>query len=128
VIVDAQIEQELSSFGLEEKEEMKQEFGNSGDGIDDMIKKGYELLDLVTFFTTGKDESRAWTTKRNSTAPEAGTAIHNDFKDKFIRADVINWETLIKAGSLSKAREEGTLRTEGKGYIVEDGDVIEFRI
>ena len=73
-------------------------------------------------------ETRAWTVPLNSTAPEAGTAIHTDFKEKFIRADVINWQKLIDAGSYAKAREQGLLRTEGKDYIVKDGDVIEFKI
>lgn len=97
-------------------------------GFDDLIKKSYEVLDLVTFFTTGEDETRGWTTKRNSTAPEAGTAIHTDFKDKFIRAEVIEWDKLLEAGSYATAREKGLLRTEGKTYIVKDGDVIEFKI
>ena len=78
--------------------------------------------------TTGEDETRAWTIKQNSTAPEAGTAIHTDFKEKFIRAEVINWQDLLSAGSYAKAREKGLVRTEGKEYIVQDGDVIEFRI
>ncbi|MDB5194263.1 MAG: GTP-binding protein YchF [Parcubacteria group bacterium] len=99
-----------------------------GTGLDDLITKSYELLDLITFFTTGEDESRAWTTKRNATAPEAGTAIHNDFKEKFIRAEVIECGKLLEAGSYAIAREKGWVRTEGKGYVVQDGDVIEFKI
>jgi len=99
-----------------------------GKGLDDLIKKAYETLDLITFFTTGEDETRGWTVKRGSTAPEAGRAIHNDFKDKFIRAEVIEWDKLLEAGSYGAAREKGWLRTEGKEYIVQDGDVIEFRI
>lgn len=99
-----------------------------GEGLDDLIKAGYELLDLMTYFTTGEDESRAWTVKRGSTAPEAGTAIHTDFKDKFIRAEVIESEKLLEAGSYATAREKGWVRTEGKEYIVKDGDVIEFKI
>jgi len=97
-------------------------------GFDDLIKKSYELLGLETYFTTGPDESRAWTIKKGSTAPIAGTAIHTDFRDKFIRADVINWKDLLDAGSYTKAREKGKVRTEGKEYIVKDGDVIEFKI
>lgn len=97
-------------------------------GLDMLIKKAYETLDLITFFTTGKDETRGWTIKRNSTAPEAGTAIHTDFKDKFIRAEIIKWDKLLEVGSYAGAREKGLLRTEGKEYIVQDGDVIEFRI
>jgi ribosome-binding ATPase YchF (GTP1/OBG family) len=99
-----------------------------GAGLDDLIKESYKLLDLITYFTTGEDESRAWTTKRNSTAPEAGTAIHTDFKDKFIRAEVVESDKLLEAGSYAVAREKGWVRTEGKEYIVKDGDVIEFKI
>lgn len=97
-------------------------------GLDDLIKKSYELLGLITYFTTGEDESRAWTIKKGSSAPEAGTAIHNDFKDKFIRAEVVFWKDLIDNEGYAKAREKGLVRTEGREYIVQDGDVIEFRI
>lgn len=97
-------------------------------GFDDLIKKSYELLGLETFLTTGEDETRAWTIKIGSTAPIAGTAIHTDFRDKFIRADVINWKNLIDVGSYGNARAKGLVRTEGKDYIVKDGDVIEFNI
>jgi ribosome-binding ATPase YchF (GTP1/OBG family) len=97
-------------------------------GFDELIKKSYELLGLETFLTTGEDETRAWTIKKNSTAPVAGMAIHTDFKDKFIRADVINWKDLLDSGSYANARAKGLVRTEGKEYIVKDGDVIEFKI
>ena len=97
-------------------------------GFENMIKACYELLNLETYFTTGVDETRAWTIKVGSTAPIAGTAIHTDFKDKFIRAEVINWQTLIDAGSHAEARNKGLIRTEGKEYVVKDGDVIEFLI
>jgi hypothetical protein len=97
-------------------------------GFDELIKKSYELLGLITYFTTGADETRAWTIKRGWKAPEAGTAIHTDFQTKFIRAEVINWQTLLEAGSYSAAREKGLLRVEGKEYVVSDGDVIEFKI
>ncbi|TSC57927.1 MAG: GTP-dependent nucleic acid-binding protein EngD [Parcubacteria group bacterium Greene0416_79] len=97
-------------------------------GLNDLITKSYEILDFITFFTTGEDETRAWTIKRGATAPEAGTAIHTDFRDKFIRAEVIQWDKLLAAGSLGRAREQGFLRTEGKEYVVQDGDVIEFKI
>ena len=99
-----------------------------GTGLDKLIQAGYDLLNLITFFTTGEDESRAWTVRRDSTAPMAGRAIHNDFKEKFIRAEVISNEKLLEAGSYVKARERGWVRTEGKDYIVKDGDVIEFLI
>jgi ribosome-binding ATPase YchF (GTP1/OBG family) len=97
-------------------------------GFDDLIKESYKLLGLQTFLTTGEDETRAWTIKIGSTAPEAGQAIHTDFKDKFIRAEVIAYEKLMEAGSRTAARERGWIRTEGKEYIVQDGDVIEFLI
>lgn len=97
-------------------------------GFDELIKQSYKLLGLETFLTTGEDETRAWTIKIGSTAPVAGMAIHTDFKDKFIRAEVIAYEKLIEAGSRAKAKEHGWIRTEGKDYIVKDGDVIEFLI
>ncbi|MCC7004366.1 redox-regulated ATPase YchF [Candidatus Nomurabacteria bacterium] len=97
-------------------------------GFEDLIKKSYELLGLETYFTTGVEETRAWTIKIGSTAPQAGAAIHTDFMTKFIRAQVINWQDLLDAGSFSEARAKGLLRTEGKEYIVKDGDVIEFLV
>jgi ribosome-binding ATPase YchF (GTP1/OBG family) len=123
VKLDIKIEEELNEMSKEEIEEMELE-----SNIGELILKSYELLGLITFLTTGEDESRAWTVKKGSTAPEAGTAIHNDFKDKFICADIISWDKLLEAGSWSKARELGWLRTEGKEYMVQDGDVVEFRI
>ena len=99
-----------------------------GTGLDKLIIEAYKLLDLITFFTTGEDESRAWTTRRGSTAPEAGKSIHSDFQDKFIRAEVIHYDKLMEARSYAAAREKGWLRTEGKEYIVRDGDIIEFLI
>ena len=99
-----------------------------GTGLDKLILEAYKLLDLITFFTTGEDESRAWTTKRDAKAPEAGKSIHTDFKDKFIRAQVVAYEDLINSGSMLSAREKGLVRTEGKEYVVKDGDVIEFLI
>jgi ribosome-binding ATPase YchF (GTP1/OBG family) len=82
----------------------------------------------MSYFTTGVEETRAWTIKVGSTAPVAGMAIHTDFKDKFIRAEIINWQVLLDAGSYGAAREKGLVRTEGKEYIVQDGDVIEFKV
>jgi len=99
----------------------------SGENLDLLIKKSYELLELITFFTTGPDETRAWTLKRGSTAPKAGGVIHTDFEKKFIRAEVINWRDLLDIGGFSPAREKGLLRTEGKEYVVRDGDVIEIK-
>lgn len=130
VIVDAGVEHELKDLEGEEKEIFRQELagGIKDDGIDNLIKAGYKLLDLETYFTTGEKETRAWTIARNSTAPVAGMAIHTDFKDKFIRAEVIWWKDLLDAGSYAAAREKGLVRTEGKEYIVKDGDTIEFKV
>lgn len=99
-----------------------------GTGLDNLIVACYDLLGLITFLTTGEAETRGWTCKKGSTAPEAGRSIHTDFKEKFIRAEVIHYDKLVEAGSYAKAKERGWLRTEGKEYIVEDGDVIEFLI
>ncbi|RJQ35222.1 redox-regulated ATPase YchF [Candidatus Parcubacteria bacterium] len=126
VFVDAGVENELADVGDDERADFRRELGVSEDGLDALIRASYRLLDLISFFTTGPTESRAWTIKRGSTAPEAGAAIHTDFRDKFIRAEVVVWDKLLEAGSWGKAREKATLRTEGKEYIVQDGDVIEF--
>jgi GTP-binding protein YchF len=128
VIVDAGIEQELKDLEDKDKQEMREGLGAKDDGINNLIKTGYELLDLITFLTTGEDETRAWTIKKGWTAPEAGTAIHGDFKEKFIKAEVVNWQDLLNVGSYHTAREKGLVRTEGKEYVVKDGDVIEFKI
>ncbi|MHB8652156.1 MAG: redox-regulated ATPase YchF [Minisyncoccota bacterium] len=129
VIIDAKIEQELQGFEGAERDAFKKELGaEGGNGVDELIKKSYELLGLITYFTTGEDETRGWTIKRGWTAPEAGTAIHGDFKEKFIRAEVVFWHDLLTSGSYATAREKGLVRTEGKEYIVKDGDVIEFKI
>jgi ribosome-binding ATPase YchF (GTP1/OBG family) len=96
--------------------------------VQTLIKAGYELLNLESYLTTGDIETRAWTIKRGSTAPRAAAAIHTDFEKKFIRAEVVSYNDLVEAGSLAEARNRGTLRTEGKEYIVKDGDVIEFKI
>ena len=128
VIVDAGIENDLKDLVGEEKETFRKELGGKDDGINNLITKGYELLNLMTYFTTGEDETRAWTIQRGWTAPEAGTAIHGDFKDKFIKAEVVFWKDLLDTGSYPKAREKGLVRTEGKEYVVKDGDVIEFKI
>jgi GTP-binding protein YchF len=129
VIVDAGVEHELKDLEGDEKEMFRSELGASNDdGINSLIKAGYKLLDLETYFTTGEKETRAWTIARASTAPVAGMAIHTDFKEKFIRAEVIFWKDLLESGSYGAAREKGLVRTEGKEYVVKDGDVMEFKI
>jgi ribosome-binding ATPase YchF (GTP1/OBG family) len=138
VLIDAKIEDELKDFEGAERQELRQALVSEasrgeqgeieGDGIDLLIKNAYTLLDLETYFTTGLDETRAWTIKKGSTAPIAGMAIHTDFKDKFIRAEIIFWQDLLDLGSYAEARAQGKLMIVGKDYIVKDGDVIEFKI
>lgn len=96
-------------------------------GLDFLIKKSYELLGLITFLTTGEDETRAWTIKKGTKAPQAAGVIHGDFEKNFIKADTINWRDLLNAGGWAKSREKGLLRTEGKDYVVQDGDVVEIK-
>lgn len=123
VLLDIKIEEELTQLSAEEAMEM-----GLVSHLPDLITKAYALLGLMTYFTTGETETRAWTIPRGSTAPVAGAAIHGDFKEKFIRAEVIHWEKLLEAGSYAVARERGWVRLEGKEYIVQDGDVIVFKI
>jgi ribosome-binding ATPase len=128
ILIDAKIEDELKDFEGDEKEMFRKELGGEHDGINDLISGCYKLLGLETYFTTGVEETRAWTILKGSTAPVAGQAIHTDFKDKFIRAEIVFWKDLLDAGSYGEARLKGKVRTEGKEYIVRDGDVIEFKI
>ena len=124
--VDARTEHELNDVAEDDKEMFRSELGVQVDGLDALIRGAYTTLGLITFFTTGPKESRAWTIAEGASAPEAGAAIHNDFKDKFIRAEVVRWDTLLANGSWAAARDKGDIRTEGKTYIVADGDVMVF--
>lgn len=126
--LSAKVEDELNSLSPGERAEYLEPLGMETSGLDQLIQTGYRTLGLITFLTTGEDETRAWTIRSGSTAPQAGRAIHSDFEEKFIRAEVIPYAKLVEAGSWAKARELGWLRTEGREYIVKDGDVIEFRI
>lgn len=128
VIVDAGFEQDLKDMADAEKKEMREGLGVKDDGVNDLIRASYDMLGLITYFTTGEDETRGWTIVRGWTAPMAGTAIHGDFKDKFVKAEVIEWNKLLDVGSYAAARERGLVRVEGKEYVVKDGDVIEFKI
>jgi len=126
VVVDAGVEHELRDLTDEESEELRRDYGVLESGIKELIRAAYRKLGLISFFTTGEKETRAWTVLAGATGPEAGAAIHSDFRDKYIRAQVVRFEDLVNAGSIAAAREEGKLRTEGKEYVVADGDVIEF--
>lgn len=130
IFIPIQFELDLAELSPEEAEVFREEanIDQKISSLENLITRCYDLLGLITFLTTGKDETRAWTIKQGSTAPQAGSAIHSDFEEKFIRANVINWQRLIEAGSLGNAVEKGLLRTEGKTYIVQDGDVVEFKI
>jgi len=111
-----------------ELETLKKEFGVVEDPLESLIRKAYEALDLITFFTIKPPETRAWTIKKGTSLPDAGGAIHTDFKEKFIRAEVINIEELLEFQSWHDAKAGGKIRTEGREYTVQDGDVIEFKI
>ena len=125
ISLDLRLESELTELSEEEQKELEL----LPSQLDQLIKACYQTLDLITFYTiTGGQETRAWTLKNGLKVPQAGKVVHSDFEEKFIRAEVINWQKLVEAGTWSIAREKGILRTEGKEYIVEDGDVIEFKI
>ena len=124
VIVIANLKDELEMQSLSETE--RKEFGFISQ-LPGLITKAYEILNLITFFTTGPDETRAWTIKRGSTAPQAAGVIHTDFEKNFIRAEAIQWDKLLEVGSWSEAAAKGLLRTEGKEYVVRDGDVLEIK-
>jgi GTP-binding protein YchF len=126
VLVDAGMEHELKDLSDDEKTEFRREYGAQDSGVESLIRACYNGLGLMSYFTTGEKETRAWSVPIGSTGPEAGAAIHTDFKDKYIRAQVVTFPDLVETGSLSKARDAGKLRTEGKEYVVQDGDVIEF--
>jgi hypothetical protein len=128
VDIDAKLEAEIASLPEEEQADYVKELGLKESGLDRLIKAGYELLGLITFFTTGSDETRAWTVKKNSKAPVAAGVIHTDFLKGFIRAEVINWEKFVEAGSEVEARAKGLMRTEGKDYEIKDGDVCNFLV
>ena len=128
VNVSAKIEEELSSIkDIKEKKELMKSMDIDQSGLDQFISSGFKLLNLVTFFTSGEKETKAWTLKKESYAPDAAGKIHTDFKKGFIAADVISCEKLLKLGGEKKAKLSGNIRTEGKEYIVQDGDVILFK-
>ncbi len=124
----ADIEDQLSGLDKNEKETFMQEIGLNKTGLNRLIKEGYDLLNLNTFFTSGPEESRAWTIRKNTLAPKAASVIHTDFEKNFIRAEAVSCEDFIKFGSAEKCKENGKLRIEGKDYIVKDGDVLYFRV
>ena len=128
VIICADIEDQIMGLDSDERETFMKEIGLDKTGLNQLIKEGYDLLNLDTFFTSGPEESRAWTVKKNTLAPKAASVIHTDFEKNFIRAETVTCEDFIKYGSAEKCKENGKLRIEGKDYIVKDGDVLYFRV
>ena len=126
--VNVKTEEEIAALPEDEQAEYIKELGLEESGLDKLIRIAYQTLGLDTFFTTGKDETRAWTIKRGSKAPEAAGEIHTDFIKGFVRAEVIAWDKFVECGSEAKAKELGLMRIEGKEYIVKDGDVCNFLI
>ena len=124
----ADIEDQIMSLEKGERENFMKEIGLNKTGLNQLIKEGYELLNLDTFFTSGPEESRAWTVKKNTLAPKAASVIHTDFEKNFIRAETVSCNDFIKYGSAEKCKENGKLRIEGKDYVVMDGDVLYFRV
>jgi ribosome-binding ATPase len=127
VVIAGSIEQELSRLDKEEQQEFLSDFGMSEPGLNRLIKAGYELLGLQTFFTVGEKETKAWTIRKGTKAPGAAGKIHSDFEKGFIRAEVISYEDYVACGGESGAKEKGLMRSEGKEYVVADGDTILFR-
>ena len=123
----AQIEEEISELDDEERQMFLDDLGLKESGLEKLIRASYHLLGLMSFLTSGEDETRAWTIKQGTKAPQAAGKIHTDFERGFIKAEVVNYKDLLENGSLAAAREKGLVRMEGKEYVVQDGDVILFR-
>ena len=126
-VICAEIEQEIAELEDDEKEMFLEELGMSESGLDKLIKASYSLLGLISYLTSGEDETRAWTIKKGTKAPQAAGKIHTDFERGFIKAEVVNFQDLLDCGSTAAAKEKGLVRVEGKEYVVQDGDVILFR-
>lgn len=126
-VISARIEAELASLDEEERSEYLAAMGIQDTGLDKLISASYNLLGLMSFLTAGEKETRAWTIKKGTKAPQAAGKIHSDFERGFIRAEIINYRDLLEAGSLQAAREKGLVRLEGKDYVIQDGDTVLFR-
>ena len=126
-VVCAQIEQEISELDDEEKKMFLEELGLAESGLEKLIKASYSLLGLISYLTAGETETKAWTITKGTKAPGAAGKIHSDFERGFIRAEVVSYEHLVENGSMAAAKEKGLVRSEGKEYVVQDGDVILFK-
>jgi len=127
IAVSAKVESEIAELSAEEAKEFLQEMGLEESGLDKLIKASFQLLGLMTYLTAGEQEVRAWTIRKNTKAPQAAGKIHSDIERGFIRAEIVSYNDLIACGSLNAAREKGLVRLEGKDYIMQDGDVTNFR-
>lgn len=127
VVICAKIEEEIAGFDGDEKKELLAGYGLSQSGLDKLIKESYRLLGLISFLTGGPDEVRAWTIKKGTKAPQAAGKIHSDIERGFIRAETISYDLLVKCGNETAAKEKGLIRSEGKDYVMQDGDVVYFR-
>ena len=121
------MEEELSGLEEQDKKEMLEMYGLEESGLDKVIKKSYDLLGLMSFLTAGEPEVRAWTIKKGTKAPEAAGKIHSDIERGFIKAEVVSYDDLMSAGSMVSAKEKGLVRSEGKDYIMKDGDIVLFK-
>ena len=125
--VCAKLEAEIAELEPEEKKMFLDDLGVPESGLDRLVKASYTLLGLISYLTSGEDECRAWTIKKGTKAPQAAGKIHSDFERGFIRAEVVSYEDLMACGTMAAAREKGLIRSEGKEYVVQDGDIILFR-
>ena len=127
VFVNAKLEEEMAGMTHDEKMEFLESYGVKEDALGELIRAAYETLGLQSFLTAGKKEVRAWTIKKGATAPEAAGTIHTDFERGFIAAQICNYDDLVRLGSEKAVREAGLMRTEGKTYVMQEGDVVEFK-
>ncbi len=127
VAISAKVESEIAELDPDEAKAFLEDLGETESGLDRLIKAAFDLLGLQTFLTAGPDECRAWTIVKGTTAPKAAGKIHTDFERGFIRAEIVNYDDLVAAGSVAAAREKGQVRVEGKDYVMQDGDVVNFR-
>ncbi len=126
-VISAQIEQEIAELEDDEKAEYLESMGMTESGLDKIVRASYSLLGLMSFLTAGEKETRAWTIRKGTKAPQAAGKIHSDFERGFIKAEIVNYKDLLDCGSIAAAREKGLIRMEGKDYVMQDGDVVEFR-
>jgi len=126
-VISAQIEQEMSELSDEDKEMFFEDLGIKESGLDKLIAASYDTLGLMSYLTAGPKESRAWTIKKGTKAPQAAGKIHSDFERGFIRAEIVSYDQLMECGSMNVAKEKGLVRSEGKDYVIQDGDVVLFR-